>query len=301
MPGNQGSGSTLALLRVMPRKTSNGQAGERRRARRPVYKGTLGFGLVSIPIAIHRAIVKKNVRFHELHDEDGGRIQHRTVCTRDGHPVSREHIIKGFEIERGRHVRVLPAELDALEPAASRKIEIDAFVDPAEIDPLFYDRSYYLVPDEGAARAYALLREAMLARRKVAIARMVLRARQHLCVVRPTGTAGRPGPALALSILDYADEIVPAAALEGLPGPEVLLGDREIALAERLVELYASRFEPERYRDEHREKVIAFLQRKAAGEAAPAAQAEPVQQQPELNLVGALEASLAEGERKRAA
>jgi DNA end-binding protein Ku len=285
----------------MARKTSTEEAGERRRARRPVYKGTLGFGRVSIPVAIHRAIAKKGVRFHELHDEDGGRIQHRTVCARDGQAVSREHIIKGYEIERGRHVHVRPAELEALEPAASRKIEIDAFVDPTEIDPLLYDRSYYLVPDEGAGRAYALLREAMLSRRKVAIARLVLRARQHLCVIRPTGPAGRPGPALALSILDYADEILPAAALEGLPGPEVLLGDREVALAERLVELYASRFEPERYHDEHREKVLAFLERKAAGEALPAPPPEPAPPAPELNLVGALEASLAEAERQKAA
>jgi len=270
-------------------------AGERPRARRPIFKATLGFGLVSIPVAIHRAVAKKAVHFHELHDEDGGRIQRRAVCARDGHTVPREHIVSGFEVEPGRHVQITPAELSALSPPRSRRIEIDAFVDPAEIDPLFYDRSYYLVPAEGAARAYALLREAMQARRVVGVARMVLRTRQHVCVVRPTGLSGRPGAALSLAVLDYADEIVSPAELEGLPGPEVLLGDRELALAERLVELHGARFEPGRYHDEHREKVLAYLRQKAEGHAPPPV--EPPAPAPELNLVGALEASVADAER----
>lgn len=283
----------------MARQTSNEQASGRRK-RRPVYKGTLGFGLVSIPVAIHRAVAKKGVRFHEIHAEDGGRIHRHAVCENGGHPVSREHIVKGFEIERGRHVQVLPAEIEALSPAASRRIEIDAFVDPGEIDPLFYDRSYYLVPAEGAGRSYALLREAMVARRKVAIARMVLRGKQLVAMIRPTGPAGRPGAALSIAILDYADEILPEEELEGLPGPEVLLGDREISLAERLVDLYAARFEPERYHDEHREKLLAFLQQKAEGKPiAPEPPAAPPA--PEMNLVGALEASLTEAEKQKRA
>lgn len=270
------------------------------KTRRPLYTGTLAFGLVSIPVAIHRAVAPKGVRFHDVHDEDGGRIQRRAVCARDGKPVSREHIVKGYEIERGRHVQVSPAEILALAPAASRRIEIDAFVDPEEIDPLLYDRSYYLAPAESAGRAYALLREAMAARRKVAIARLTLRAKQLLAVIRPVGVTGRPGAALALTILDYVEEILPAAELDGLPGPEVLLGDREIALAERLVDMYAARFEPERYHDAQREKVTAYLRRKAAGEAPPPPEPAPPPR-PELPLVGALEASLEEAARSRRA
>lgn len=280
----------------MAREVSTNQTGERRRKRRPLYKGTLGFGLVSIPVAIHRAVAKKGVRFHQLHDEDGGRIQHRSVCARDGQTVPRQHIVKGYEVERGRFVQVLPSELEALEPAASRRIEIDTFVDPGDIDPLFYDRSYYLVPEEGSGRAYTLLREAMSSLRKVAVARMVLRARQLVCVIRPTGSQDRP--ALAISILDYADEILPASDLEGLPGPDVAIDDRELALAERLVQLHSGRFDPSRYRDEHREKVLAFLRRKAAG-AAVTAPPEPEPQVPELDLVGALQASLDEAERQK--
>jgi DNA end-binding protein Ku len=269
----------------------------RRRSPRPVYKGMLGFGLVTIPVALHRAVAKKGVHFHELHDADGGRIQHRAICTKGGHAVPREHVVKGWEIEHGRHVQVLPAELRALDPVASRRIEIDAFVDPAEIDPLLHDRSYYLVPAEGAARSYALLREAMVARRKVAVARMVLRERQLLVLIRPTGVTGRPGAALSLAVLDYADELVPEAELPGLPGPEILLGDREMALAERLVDLYGARFDAGRYHDEHRDKVLAFLQRKAEGEAPPPVPAAPPAP-PEMTLVGALEASV---EHKQAA
>lgn len=280
----------------MAREGSTNQPGERRRKRRPLYKGTLGFGLVSIPVAIHRAVAKKGVRFHQLHDEDGGRIQHRSVCARDGQTVPRQHIVKGYEVERGRFVQVLPSELEALEPIASRRIEIDAFVDPGDIDPLFYDRSYYLVPDEGSGRAYALLREAMASLHKVAIARMVLRARQLVCVIRSAGAKDRP--VLAISVLDYADEILPTSDLEGLPGPEVAIGDRELALAERLVQLHSGHFDPARYRDEHRDKVLAFLKQKAEG-AAPAPPPAPEPQVPELDLVGALEASLEEAKRHK--
>ena len=119
---------------------------------RALWRGTLTFGLVSIPVSLHRAVRRRGVPFHELHDEDEGRIRLRAVCSIDGAPVPRGHIVKGFEVERGRWVTVTDKELRALEPPASRAIEIVAFVDPHEIDPIFYERTYWLVPDEGAAR-----------------------------------------------------------------------------------------------------------------------------------------------------
>jgi len=268
--------------------------------RRPLWKGTLGFGLVSIPVKLHGAVHEKGLHFHEIHDADGGRIRRRAVCSRDGAAVSREHIVHGFELEHGHDVQIAPAELEALTPPSSRIIDIEEFVVSTEIDPIFHDRTYWLVPGEGGARAYALLFAAMTALRKVAVARMVLRSKQVVCVVRPAAASGDPAGALALSVLHYVDEIVPAAELEGLPGLDLRPSERELLLAERLVESRAGRFRPERYHDEHREKVLAFVRSKAAGEAlaSPTTAEKPALQ---LDLVGALEASLTEAEQHKTA
>jgi DNA end-binding protein Ku len=267
---------------------------ETRPKHRPIWKGALSFGLVNIPVKLSPAVARKGVRFHQLHDEDGARIRHRNVCSRDGATVPDEHIVKGFELGRGHYVRVLPDELHALDPAATRNIEIEEFVDPAEIDPIFYESTYYLVPDRGAAGAYALLLEAMAALHKVAVARLVMRARQRVSVVRPVGRA------LTLSTLDYADEIIPASEIEGLPGPEVRAGDRELAVAERLIEARSGHFQPERYHDTYREKVLDFVKQKAQGAALPAPPptAEPAEPR---DLLGALEASLEAEQHRRAA
>lgn len=277
--------------------------GQRARAHKPrsLWKGTLVFGMVSIPVALHRAVAEKRVHFRELHDEDGGRIRRAAVCARDGQPVERAHIVHGYEIERGRYVQILPAELAALDPPASRAIEIQSFVDPGEVDPTLYDRTYYLAPGEGAARAYALLMEAMKARRLYAVARVVLRARRRLALVRPAGPPSRPASALALTLLDFADEVRPTAELEGLPGPEVLLGDREIDLALRLVEVNTERFHAERYHDDHRERVLDLVRRKADGAPEAPPPAAPSKAPKELGLVSALEASLRDAEREKRA
>ena len=275
--------------------------GDRANGQRSIWKGTLGFGLVSIPVALHRAIADKGIHFHDVHDEDGGRIRRVAVCSRDGKPVSREHIVHDCEIDGGRHVQITPAELAALDPGASRRIEIESFVDPAEIDPTLYDRTYHLAPTDGAGRAYALLVEAMRARRLYGVARLVLRAKRRVAVVRPAGPPSSPGFTLALTMLGFVDEQRPASEIEGMPGPEILLGDREIDLATRLVAAHHERFRAERYHDDHRDKVRALIQRKAEGAPAEAAP-EPAREPVELGLVGALEASLREvEEQKRAA
>src|SRR5262249_24853150 len=147
---------------------------------RAIWKGAISFGLVNVPVTLHRAVGPRRILFHELHDADGGRVQHRALCSVDGEPLPRKHIVRGFEVERGRWVAVSNDELRALDPVASRTLEIFEFVDPQEIDPIFYERTYWLLPDDGADRAYALLAAGMTETNRTAIARLTMRARQHL-------------------------------------------------------------------------------------------------------------------------
>lgn len=278
------------------RTPTDGDAPARPRA---LFRGTLAFGLVGIPISVHRAVRRRSLPFHDLHDQDGGRILRRAVCSVDGAPVSRAHVVKGVEIEPGRWVRVSGAELQALAPSASRSIEILEFVDPHEIDPIFYERTYWLVPGADADRAYALLAAAMNGLRRVGIARFTMRGRQHLAAIRPV-TRDTGGSVLALSTLGYADEILPLAELPGLASLAAVPEDRELHLAERLVESLSGHFRPERYHDDYRGRVLAYLRSKAEGTALPASP-EPAPAQVPADLPGALEQSLAEAERRHAA
>lgn len=253
---------------------------------RSMWTGSISFGLVNVPVRLFGAVSQKEVRFHMLHGADGGRIQQKRVCSVDGQEVAWEEIVKGYEISRHRYVTVTPEELKALEPRATKSIDIEDFVALEEIDPIFFENTYYLAPDRGAAKAYALLYEAMKQTGKVGIARVVLRTKKYLCTVRPLEKA------LALSTMLYADEVVSQDEL-GLPSPgEIETRERELAMAKQLVESLTTKFEPEKYRDDFRERVLDLLEKKAEGQeiVAPAEEAAPAQV---VNLIDALEASLA--------
>ena len=188
---------------------------------------------------------------------------------------------------------ITPEELEALDPKATRSIDIEDFVDLDQIDPVHYERPYYLVPEKGASKAYALLLQAMKDSNKVAIARMVLRTKQYLAAIRPMGDV------LCLETLLFADEVVPQEALDGLPGPDSEVSERELKMARQLIESLSTDFEPEKYHDEYRERVLALVEQKAEGQevvAQPAAE-EPARV---VDLMAALEASLAAAKEKRA-
>jgi DNA end-binding protein Ku len=222
-----------------------------------------------------------------LHDKDGGRIQQKRVCSIDGEEVPWEHIVKGFEVSKGRYVTVTREELEAFVPKATRSIDIEDFVDLHQIDPIYYDHSYYLVPDRGAARPYALLLEAMKKTGRVGIGQFVLRTKQYLAAVRPMGKA------LALSTMLYADEVVDQSELEGLPAVEAKPREKELQMAEQLVESLATDFDPKKYKDTFREQVLALLERKAEGEEVVAEPAEEAPRGKVVNLMDALAKSLA--------
>ena len=258
---------------------------------RAIWSGAISFGLVNVPIKLFTATSQKDVRFHQLHDKDGARIQQKRVCSKDGEEVPMEHIVKGYEVSRDKYVIITPEELDALDPKATRTIDILDFVDLDEIDPVYFDSTYYMVPEKGAGKAYALLLEAMRKSKKVAIARVVLRQKQHLVALRPLRNA------LSMETMLYADEVVSPETLEGLP-EEVEVTDRELAMAQQLIDSLADEFKPERYRDDYRERVLEMIERKAEGQEIVVNEEEE-EQAPVVDLMAALEASLAAAKTRR--
>ena len=231
------------------------------RTPRSTWSGSLTFGLVSVPVKLFPATAARELRFHQLHDKDGGRIREKRVCSLDGEEVPYEHVIKGYPLSKDQLVPIQREELEALAPKSSKTIEIEDFVHLEEIDPKFYDATYYLVPEPRAARPYSLLLQAMERTGRVGMARVVLRTKQTLCAVRPQGRA------LVLSTMRFADELVSPDDLEGLPDPQDAHPTaRELEMAERLIEGLAAPFDPARYRDTYREQVLELVERKARGE-----------------------------------
>jgi DNA end-binding protein Ku len=201
--------------------------------------------------------------------------------------VPYDRLVKGFELTKDRYVVISPDELDALDPERTRTIQIEDFVDQEEIDPVYYDHPYYLLPDKGAAKAYGLLLNAMEASGKVAIARVVIRSKEALVAIRPADDL------LMMETMIFHDEVVPHDELDDLPDSKDLkVSDREIKMAQQLIDSLSSEFAPEKYRDEYRDKVLDLIERKASGEdivvqpEAPAPAKVP-------DLMAALEASLA--------
>ena len=265
---------------------------------RPIWSGSISFGLVNVPIKLFSAVSPQDVRFHQLRKSDGSRIRQKRVSAADGAEVAYEEIVKGYEVGPDQYVLVDPEELAALDPKATQTIDIEEFVDLDQIDPIYYEHPYYLVPDKRAEKAYALLREAMRQTNKVAIARFVMRTKQYLAAVRPG-----PDGVLVLSTMLYADEVVPVDKLEGLPGPEMLgeVSDRELQMASALVEsLTAESFAPEEFHDTYRQQVLALIDAKAAGQTVtpPAVAADSGARV--VDLMAALEASVQAAKERRA-
>ena len=253
---------------------------------RSIWSGSVSFGLVNVPVKLVTATSSKDVRFNQLHATDMGRIQQKRVCSLDGEEVDYSEIAKGYDLGGGNYVMVEPEELAALDPEGTRSIDIEEFVDLGDIDPLYFEHSYYLVPDERAAKPYALLVEAMQRTGKVALGRFVLRTKQYWVTLR-----AREGVLVAATML-YDDEIVKVADLDVATTERTAPSERELSMATQLVESLSNEFDPARYRDEHRDKVLALLEAKAEGQVL-AAPAEPAAAAPVVDLMAALEASLA--------
>ena len=255
---------------------------------RAIWSGTISFGLVAIPVKLYSAVQRKSVRFNQLDGEGLDRIQQQRVNARTGDEVPFERIVKGYEVTPDRYVVIEPRELDALDPRRTREISLEGFVDAAEIPPIFYDSTYYVVPAEGGAKPYRLLIEAMAASEKVAIARFVMRSKEYLVALRPSQDV------LQLSTMVFADEIADPGKLDELEAvADVTVADREVKMAGQLIDSLSVSFDPSQYHDEYRERVLEMIERKAQGEQVDiAAPAEP-DAVPVPDLMAALKASLA--------
>ncbi len=243
---------------------------------RPCWVGSLSFGLVHVPVRLYAAVEPKQVRFHQLHDVDGARLQHRRVCSADGEEVPYEHVVKGYELRPDHYVEVTRGELEAFDPKSSRTIELEEFVELKEIDPVFFEATYHLVPEVGAERQYALLVTALGRSGRAGLGRLVMRHKGHLCLVRPFGRG------LSLSTLYYSEEMISQDTLSELAVLGQRSSEQEVDMVLRLIESQATAFEPRRYRNTHRERLLSFLERRARAQAKivepalpPAAQQEP--------------------------
>jgi DNA end-binding protein Ku len=254
---------------------------------RAIWSGTIGFGLVAVPVKLYSALNRKTVRFHQLSGKTGVRVAQKRVDPQSGEEVPYEQIVKGYEIAPERYVVIEPGELETLQPKKSRTIEIEDFVELAEIDPIFYEHPYYLAPAPGGAKPYRLLLEAMRDTGRVAIARVVMRSKEQLVAIRPMGDV------LEMATMLFGDEILPPEQLaETAEVAEVKTTKRELDVAKQLVDSLAADFNPDAYRDTYREEVLALIERKAQGEEIAVQPAAEEDTAPVPDLMSALKASL---------
>jgi DNA end-binding protein Ku len=251
---------------------------------RSIWTGAISFGLVNVPVKLYSAVSKKTVRFHQLHETDGVRIQQKRVCPADGEEVAFDSIVKGYEITPDQYVVITPEELEAIEPRKTKTIDIEDFVDLEDIDPIFYDHPYYLLPGTGAAKPYKLLVTAMEDAGKVAIARVVIRQKEQLVAIRPTGDI------LTMETMNFADEVIPHDNFDEAPGADVETSKREVEMARQLIDSLSDAFDPSKYQDTYRERVLELIERKAEGKEIAIQPVEEPQQVPDL--MAALEASV---------
>jgi len=255
---------------------------------RAMWKGAISFGLVTIPVAVFPATEEKSLKFNQLHDEDHGRIRYKRVCETDGEEISYEHIVKGYEYEKDHYVVLTDDDLDKVPLESSRAIDIVQFVDLEEIDPVLYKKSYYLVPDETGAKAYALLRKALSEENRVGIAKVSFRDKEHLAALRFKDNV------FVLETMYWPDEIR-AAEFDTVRADEKVRA-QEVEMAKSLIDNLTEPWNPEAYRDEYRDALFEIVEKKIAGEEIEVVpEAAPAKV---VDLMEALKASVAAAKKK---
>jgi len=254
---------------------------------RAIWKGAISFGLVNIPVGLYSATRPGNqVKFNLLRKSDLSPIKYKRVAEEDGKEVAWEDIVKGYEYEKGDYVVLEEADFKRVQITSNQTVDIKEFVDLAEIDPMFFDQPYFLAPEKGGAKAYVILREALKRSRKVGIAKVVIKTREHLAAVKPLGDA------LVLELMHFADELADPEELKLPPAKEV--GQKELTMAETLIDNMSGPWNPSEYKDEYREALMEVIDEKtrAGGKKAPGRKTAPAASTKVVDLVSVLKQSL---------
>ncbi len=257
-----------------------------------IWSGAINFGLVTIPVKLFTAVRSDELSFNMLHAKDEGRIKYERICSVDGKPVPWDEIVKGYEYEKGQYVVLTDEDFKKVNPEATQSVDILEFVDLDQINPMFFDKPYYLEPSKQGRHAYALLREALNKANKVAIARVVIRTKEYIAAVKPTEEA------LVLELMHWADEIVEPSSLD-LPGHEKL-PEAEMKMAKMLIDtMSVDAFEPEKFTNRYHDEMLAMIEARAQGKELPKAKKAPARAKV-VNLMDVLAQSLEESKKRRA-
>jgi DNA end-binding protein Ku len=266
-----------------------------RASERAIWTGAISFGLVNIPVRLYTATRTHDIAFHQVEEKTGKRIRYKRTAEGSNREIPYQQIAKGYEVSKGRTVVIEPEELEAIEPRKTRTIDVEEFVKLEEIDPAYWDQTYYVGPEDraGAPKSYALMRRAMEETGRVGIGRFVMRTKEYLVTIRPFGSG------LALETMFYADEIRDLNAVIPASVKRTAIAPRELALAKQLIEAQEGHFQPSRFKDEYRARVLDVIRKKARGQEIPH-EAPPEEPGQVVDLMEALKASLGRS-KKRAA
>jgi len=256
-----------------------------------IWSGAINFGLVTIPVKLQTAIRTNDLRFNFLHKTDEGRINNVRRCSIDGEELSYDDIVRGYEYEKGQYVILSDDDLKRVNPEATQSVDIVQFVDLGEINPMYFDKPYYLEPEKRGRHAYALLREALKTSGKVGIAKVVIRSREHLAALKPNGDA------LVLELMHFADEIVDQSSLD-FPEHEKPV-ENEMKMAKMLIDSMTEPFDAEQFHDEYREQVLAMIEARAAGKVIEEAPVKAPRRDNVVNLMDVLQKSLEATKKER--
>jgi DNA end-binding protein Ku len=255
---------------------------------RSIWNGTITFALIAVPVKVHTAVDDDTIHFHQVHASDGAPIKHKRICSKEDKEVPFEEVAKGYEVKRGEYVLLDQQEIDAAAGELAHRIALDEFVCQEDIDPVFYDRTYYLGAREDGEDAYRLLHDALAKSDRAGVGRWVFHNREYLVAIRSLDSV------LALHTMRFADELVPAKDLD-VPRPSRKPTKQEMKMAGSLVESLHDAFDPKKFRNTYRKRVLDLIQRKAKGEKIELP--EPEESESPDDLMAALEASVDKGKR----
>lgn len=259
---------------------------------RSIWKGAISFGLVTIPVKLYSATEQKDISFHQVHAEDGGRIKYKRVCEKDGEEIPYSDIAKGYETADGRLAILEKADFDALPLATTKSVEVVQFVEESEIDPTYFEKTYYMEPDGPGAKPYVLLRDALKASGRAALVKVALRNRESLALIRVKDDQ------LLMHTMIWPDEIRNGEF--AAPSEDITVSDAEVKMAQTFIDALAGEFNPEEYHDSYREALEEVVNAKLAGTEVPTEEETSTSDADVVDLVAALRASVEAAKKRRA-